>query len=128
MLKYSKFFFILQRCFTQYLLKSRNEMLLAAVAKVIGNRCPIWLVALADLFGRRQKFVTLEQPFEPNADVVPKKLLEPAFASAKRFGHGGNCLEAFIGFDGCNDLVDEFDSGIRLGMFRSNQLEELMNG
>ena len=75
MLKFSKFFFILQRCFTQYLLKSRNEMLLAAVAKVIGNRCPIWLVALADLLGRRQKLVTLKQPFEPNADVVPKELL-----------------------------------------------------
>ena len=75
MLKYSKFFFILQRCFTQYLLKIRNKMLLAAVAKVIGNRCPIWLVARADLLGRRQKLVTLDQPFEPNADVVPKELL-----------------------------------------------------
>ena len=75
MLQFSKFFFILQRRLTQYLLKSRNEMLLAAVAKVIGNRCPIWLVALADLLGGRQKLVTLEQPFEPNADVVPEELL-----------------------------------------------------
>src|SRR5262249_44821442 len=75
LLKFSKFFFILQRCFTQYLLKSRNEMLLAAVAKVIGNRCPIWLLALAALVGRRQELVALEQPFEPNADVVPKELL-----------------------------------------------------
>src|SRR5215213_6663949 len=96
-------------------------MLLAAVAKVISNRCPIWLVAPADLFGRCQKLVTLEQPFEPNADVVPKELLEPAFASAKRFCYGGNCLEAFIGFDGGNDLVDELDVDIWLGMFRSNQ-------
>jgi hypothetical protein len=54
----------------------------------------------------------LEQPFEPNADVVPKELLQPAFASAKRFCHGCNCLEAFIGFDGSNDLVYEFDIGI----------------
>src|SRR6266542_1821440 len=34
-LKYSKFFFILPRCFPQYLLKIRNEMLLVAVAQVI---------------------------------------------------------------------------------------------
>src|SRR6266536_3022190 len=103
-------------------------MLLAAVAKVIGNRCPIWPVALANLFSRRQKPVTLEEPFEPNAEVVLKKLLQPAFASAKRFSHGYNCPEAFIGFDGSNDLVYELDIGIWLGMFRSNQFQELKDG
>jgi hypothetical protein len=45
-------------------------MLLAAVAKVIGNRCPIWLVVVADLFCGRQKPVTLQQPFE--AEVAQK--------------------------------------------------------
>ena len=75
MLTYGQVFFVLQRCFTQHLLKRRNEMLLAAVAKVISNRRPIRLVALADLLGRRQEFVTLEQPFEPNAGVLLKKLL-----------------------------------------------------
>src|SRR5258705_12889183 len=121
MLKYSKFFFILQRCFTQYLLKIRNEMLLAAVAQAIGNRCPVRIVCFTDELSCCQQPVTLEQPFEPNADVVLKELLQPAFASAKRFCHRCNRLEAFISFDGNNDLVDEFDIGIWLGMFRSKQ-------
>jgi hypothetical protein len=66
---------ILLRCFTHDLLKGRNEVLLAAVAKLIGNRCPIVLVALADALGRRQKPVPLEQPFEPYAEVALKELL-----------------------------------------------------
>src|SRR5690242_20280448 len=96
-------------------------MLLAAVAKVIGNRCPIWLVALADLLGCRQKPVTLDQPFESNANIILKELLEPAFTSVKCFCHGCNCLETFIGFDGTNDLVDKLDIGIWLGMVCSDQ-------
>src|SRR5262245_49336935 len=67
-----KCFLILPRCFAQDLLKIRNEMLLAAVAKVIGNRCPIRLLGFADLLGRRQKSVSLQQPFESDANVVLK--------------------------------------------------------
>jgi hypothetical protein len=51
MLRYSNLFLILSPCFSQDLLEVRNEMLLAAVVKIIGNRCPILLVDLADLFG-----------------------------------------------------------------------------
>src|SRR3712207_3879717 len=102
-------------------------MLLAAVTKVIGKPCPIWLVARANLLGRRQKLVTLEQPFEPNADVVSKELLEPALASRKGFCDSCNCLEAFIGFDSSNDLVYKFNIGVWLGMFRSHELDEFVD-
>ena len=103
-------------------------MLLAAVAKVIGQRCPIGLVARANLLSRCQKPVTLPQPFEPKADVVLKELLQPAFTSAERFCHSGNCLEGFIVLAGRNDLVYEIVIGIWLGLFHSNQFQELMNG
>lgn len=103
-------------------------MLLAAVAKVIGQPGPIWLCALPDLLGRGQKSVTLEQPFEPHSEVILKELLQPAFASTKYFGHVGNCLKALIGFDGNDDLVYKLDIGIWLGMLGSKQFYKLLDG
>jgi hypothetical protein len=88
-----KIFLVLPWCFAQDLLKIRNEMPLTAVAQIIGNRCPIGLVSLADLLCRCQKPVTLEQPFETNAKVIQKELLQPAFASMKGFGYGCNDID-----------------------------------
>jgi hypothetical protein len=120
-LRLSKFFFILQWCFPQHLLEIRDEMLLTAVSKVVGNHCPIKFIRLADLLGGRKKPMTLDQPFEPNAKVILKELLQPAFTSAKRFCHGINRPEAFIGFDGGNDFIDELEIDIRLGTFRTKR-------
>jgi hypothetical protein len=119
--------FILQRCFAQHLLEVRDEVLLTAVTQVIGHCRPVGLVGLADQFSRCKELVTLQQPFEPNADIVPKELLQPAFAPTKRVSDSGHGLQVFICFDGRDDLVEMLNVRVGLRVLRPKLCYEMID-
>lgn len=118
------FFFILQRCFAKHTLEVRNEMLLTAVAKIIGYIRPIGIIIFTNEFRCREQLIPLELPLYPDPNIILEKLLEPSFAFAGPLSNFPDGLQP-ICLNSSNNPIYDFDVSVIL---RALSLQELGKG
>jgi hypothetical protein len=107
--------------------KIRNEVLLAAVAKIVCNRSHVWPPGLAQLRCCGQEPAPLEQPFRPDADVILEELLQPTLALTKGSRDGLDRNKLLVLLNCSNDLVHQLNVPVGRGMQLPQHAEQAID-